>query len=175
MGNIVGGIVGGILGKKSGKRQAEATLQAGREAAAQFEPFTTTGAQANEQVLAALSGGPGAQQAFQNFLGSTGFQSQLEAGQRAVTGSRAARGLLESGGTARRLQEVGQGLAQQGFSNFLGQLGSVANRGVAGASGAANALQATGTQAAQARAGGEAAFQSGIGQATQGIFNRIGI
>lgn len=175
MGNIVGGIVGGILSKKSGSKQAEATLQAGREAAAQFEPFQTTGAQANEQILAALSGGPGSQEAFQNFLGSTGFQSQLQAGQQAVTSSRAAQGLLNSGATARRLQEVGQDLAQTGFSNFLGQLGNVANRGVAGASGAAQALQTSGTQAAQARAGGAAGLQAGIGQAAGGFANAFGL
>lgn len=180
MGNIIGGVVGGLLGRGSGRRQARDIAETGERAAAQFQPFIQPGVQANEAILAALGqGGPDAQaaqqQAFQNFLNSTGFQGQLQAGQQAITGSAAARGLLSSGATLRRLNRFGQDLAQQGFSNFLGQLGTVANRGIGAAGGAAGAIQNAGFGAAGARAQGAGAFQAGIGQAAQGIFNRLGI
>lgn len=179
MGNIVGGIVGGVLGRGSGRRQARGIEAAGQQAFEQLEPFIEPGVEANQAILAALGqGGPeaAAQQdaAFQNFLGSTGFRAALGAGQDAITGSAAARGLLNSGATARGLTSFGQDLAQQGFTNFLGQLGTVANRGVGAAGAGSSILQRAGEGAAGARAGGDAAFQSGIGQAAQGIFSRIG-
>lgn len=172
MGALVGigsSIVGGLLSKSSGKREAEDIRAAGREGAAQFEPFTTAGATANQTVLDALSGGEAGRNAFQQFQQGTGFQSQLAAGSQAITGNQAASGLLQSGSTLKRLNTFGQDLAQTGFSNFLGQLGNVAQRGVQGASGAAAALTGTGTQAAEAAAGGREGFQSGLGAAFQQI------
>lgn len=167
-------IVGGLLGKSAKNKEAQAIAAAGREGAAQFEPFQTAGAGANQQILDALSGGAGAQNAFQQFQGSTGFQSQLAAGSQAITGNQAASGLLQSGSTLKRLNTFGQDLAQTGFSNFLGQLGGVANRGLAGAQGAASALTGTGVQAAQAQGQGASAFQSGLGAAGQGLIKLIG-
>jgi len=172
MGALVGigsSIVGGLLSKGSGEREAADIRAAGEAGAAQFEPFQTAGAGANQTILDALSGGAGAQNAFQQFQGSTGFQSQLAAGSQAITGNQAAQGLLQSGSTLKRLNTFGQDLAQTGFSNFLGQLGGVANRGLAGAQGAAGALTGTGVQAAGAAAGGREGFQSGLGAAFQQI------
>ena len=178
MGNIVGGVVGGLLGRRSGRREAQAIRESGERAAAQFQPFIEPGAQANQAVLSALGfGGDQAatDAAFQNFLGSTGFQTQLREGQQAITSSQAARGLLGSGDTLRRLQGLGQGLAQQGFQNFIGNLSGVANRGIGAAGGAASAFQSAGQGAAAAGARGAGALQSGLGQATQGVFSRLGI
>lgn len=178
MGNIVGGIVGGLLGKSSGKKQSEAILQGGQQAAAQFQPFIQPGVTANNSILAALGvgGDTAAQdQAFQNYLGSTGFRARLKAGTDAIVGSNAARGLLNSGATGVRLQELGQNLASTGFDNYLGQLSGVAGRGAGAAAGAASALTGSATNAANARAGGDASFQSGIGQAVQGGFSLLGL
>lgn len=162
-------LVGGLLSRSSGEREAADIRAAGEAGAARFEPFETAGATANQTILDALSGGPGAANAFQQFQGSTGFQSQLAAGSQAITGNQAASGLLQSGSTLKRLNTFGQDLAQQGFGNFLGQLGGVAQRGIQGASGAAGALTGTGVQAAEAGAGGRAGFQSGLGAAFQQI------
>ena len=177
MGAVLGigsSLVGGLLSQSSKNKEAEAIAAAGREGAAQFQPFTEAGAGANEDILAALQGGPGADANFQNFLNSTGFQSQLQAGSQAITGNQATEGLLNSGATLKRLNTFGQDLAQGGFQNFLGNLGGVANRGIAGAQGAANALTGTGVQAAQAVGQGAAGFQAGLGGAVQGVQRLIG-
>jgi len=107
-----------------------------------------------QQALLGLGGDPNAAaQAFQNYQNSTGFAGQMQAGQNAITGSAAARGLLGSGSTLRALQAQGQQLGAQSFNNYLGQLGGVAGMG----------LQAGGMvgQAAQAGAGQAAGMQYG--------------
>lgn len=221
MGSIIGGVVGGLFSKKKGKRQAEALKASGAEgaaiaeaggseaariaeaggaeAAARFDPFATAGGTANQGVLDALGfGAPGAgDAAFQNFLQSTGFQSQLQAGSQAITGNQAAAGLLNSGSTLKRLTRFGQDLGQQGFSNFLGNLGGVADRGLSAVSGQAGqigaasragagevgasgragaaAVSGAGQAAADARARGDEGFASGIGQAAGGVFSLLGI
>lgn len=168
LGDIIGAgssLLGGILSKKSGAKEAGAIRTGSREAAAKFDPFLGTGSAANTAIAEALGlGGPGGQaEQFQNFLDSTGFQAQLQAGSQAITGSRAARGLLGSGATLKRLTTFGQDLAQQGFSNFLGQLGGVAQRGLGAAGGAAQSLIGGNIPAAAAERRGEEGFQSGLG------------
>ncbi len=170
MGSIVGGLVGAgtsILGARSRRREARRQRETAERAAAQFEPFRETGAQANEALAGALGlgGAPAQDEAFQNFLGSTGFRQQLAQGQNAIASSAAARGLLNSGATARRLTEFGQGLAQQGFSNFLGQLGSVANRGIGAAGQAASAITGGQARSSQLRNQGSDILTSGVGGA----------
>ncbi len=167
---IGGNIIGGLLGKKSGAEAAGAIRTGGREAAGILQPFVDPGVSANQAILEALGqGAPGAQQEqFQNFLSSTGFQARLRAGSEAITGSRAARGLLGSGSTLRRLTQFGQEEAQGGFANFLGLLGGVAGRGVSAAGGAAAALSGANIPAAQAQLRGQEQFQSGLGAAFGG-------
>jgi len=169
MGDLLGigaSIVGGILSRRSRNKQARETAQANERARQELAPFAATGVQANQAIGGALGlgGAAGQDEAFQNFLGSTGVRQQLRLGQEAVTSSRAARGLLNSGGTLRRLTEFGQGLAQQGFQNFLGNLGGVANRGFAAAGGAANIISGGGAQVAGIRQTGRENFLAGLGQ-----------
>ncbi len=166
-------VVGGLLNKSAANRQAEGIEAAGAASAARLQPFIDPGVEANQTITNALSGGPGAMEAFQQFQQSTGFQGELEAGQRAVTSSAAARGLLGSGAFGLELQERGQQLAQRNFGNFINTLGSQANRGVRAAGGAASTDVETGTAAAGARAGGDAGFQSGLGQAAQQGFSAL--
>jgi len=164
---VGGSIVGGLLSKGSGSKQAENIRTGSREAAAKFADFTNVGGQANRAIAGALglSGAPDQTEQFQNFLSSTGFQARLRAGSEAITGNRAAAGLLNTGATLKRLNTFGQELAQGGFSNFLSQLGGVAGRGLAGAGGEAQALIGANIPAAGAQAQGEAGFQSGLGSA----------
>jgi len=176
MGAVLGigaSLAGGLLSKSSKNKEARRITAAGKLGAEQFSPFQEAGADANQQILSSLSGGAGSQEAFQNFLGSTGFQSQLQAGSQAITGNQAASGLLQSGSTLKRLNTFGQDLGQQGFTNFLGQLGGVAQRGLGAAQGASNALTGTGVQAAQTQGQGSAGFQSGLGQAVQQGINLL--
>jgi hypothetical protein len=111
-------------------------------------------------------GEPGAQdEAFQNFLNSTGFQAQLKAGSQAITGNAASRGLISSGATLKRQTQFGSDLAQGGFSNFLSQLGGAANRGLSARQGQGNIITGAATKSAQTTQAGRDAFIDSAGNA----------
>lgn len=119
--------------------------------------------------------------AFQDYQDSTGHQFQLGEGMRAITGSAAAKGLLNSGATLKALNRFGQNLGATTFNNYLGQLGNVANRGLqaggliggagssAGIAGGNAILQGYGA-AAQSQNQGFNDALSGAGQ----IFSAVG-
>lgn len=172
-GPVAGALVGGGLGwlnsRNQAREQQQAAQGAGQTAMGGFnylagspvgQQYLPAGGAAigQQQALLGLGGDPAAAaQGFQNYQDSTGFQGQMLAGQQALTGSAAARGLLGSGSTLRALQAQGQQLGQQSFNNYLAQLGGVAGMG----------LQAGGMigQAAQAGAGQAAQYQYGGGMA----------
>lgn len=172
---VAGAIAGGVLGAVGGDRQAGDISRAGAQAG-QYgmggynylagSPIGTSylpaGGRAVDQQAALLGLGgdeEAAQAAYSNYLNSIGFQGQLEAGQRAVTTSRAAAGLLGSGSTARALQETGMQLGRQTFNNYLAQLQGLSGMG----------LQAGGMVGQAATAGGanagRYAFEAGMGAA----------
>ncbi len=118
--------------------------------------------------------GDGGGTAFGNYLNSTGYKFQLGQGTRAITGSAAARGVLNSGGTAKALTQYGQGLGGQYFNNYLTQLGSLntqqGNTAITGVN-AAKAVGDAGT-AGGTVAGGQK--QSGITSAAGQFGGQIG-
>lgn len=89
----------------------------------------------------------------------------------AITGSRAAQGLLNSGGYGKKLMEYGQNLGSGEFANYLAQLGGLANSGLA-------AGQTIGSAGSQAGASGAGVIANGYGAAAQaqgqGISNALG-
>lgn len=165
-------IVGGLLSKSSKNKEAAGIEAAGAASRAQLEPFVSAGADATGTISNALSGGPGAADAFKQFQNSTGFQSQLSSGIEGIVGNQATKGLLQSGSTLKRQTKFGQDLAQGGFQNFLSNLSGQAGRGVQAAGGAASSAQRTGVAAAQARGQGQEGLISGIGSAAQSIFGK---
>lgn len=169
-------IVGGLLSKKAKDKEASRVGAAGRLGAAQLAPFQETGVAASQAQANLLGLGDAAagDEAFRRFQESSGFQGQLRAGSQAITGNQAARGLLSSGSTLKRLSTFGSDLAKQGFSSFLGQLGGVAQRGVSAATGAAQALTGTGVEAARTRGEGTAGAISGAGQGFQELVGAFG-
>jgi hypothetical protein len=198
-GPVGGALAGGVLGMLNARSQANAQQQAGQQAGqtamggfnylagspigTQYLPAGGA-AIGQQQALLGLGGDPAAAaQAFQNYQNSTGFAGQMQAGQNAITGSAAARGLLGSGSTLRALQAQGQQLGQQSFNNYLGQLGGVANMGLqaggmVGQAAQAGAGQAAGMQyggamgAADTRASGWDQLLGGLGQAAEAYRNR---
>ena len=64
-----------------------------------------------------------AQDAFQNYQNSTGFQFRMGQGMSAITGGAASRGMLNSGATLQGLNDYGQGMGSQEFGNYLSQFG----------------------------------------------------
>lgn len=130
--------------------------------------------------------------AFKSFLDSTGYNFQFDQGQRAITGSAAARGLLNSGATAKALTKFGQNIGKQYFNDYLGQLGNmnnilggtasagqnalgqIATVGTAGGGNAASAItQGAANQGASVMAGGNA-MGNAIGTAAGAIGNAFG-
>lgn len=144
--NIIGGgisALGSFLGGRAQGRDirratqgAERFLREGREA---FEdtPIVNTfmpgGEQAfqTRQALLGLGGDPqAARQAFDNYLNSTDFQFALDTGRDAITGSRAARGILDSGRSGAELTRFGSNLGRSYMDNYLAQLQGDAQMGL---------------------------------------------
>lgn len=82
-------------------------------------------------ALLGLGGDPTAQQgAFNTWKDSTGYQFGLDQGTNAITGSAAAKGLLNSGSTAKALNQFGQDYASTKFNDYLTQLLNLGNQGL---------------------------------------------
>lgn len=81
-------------------------------------------------ALLGLGGDPeAANAAFERYQDSTGFDFMLDQGRRAITGSQAAKGMLQSGSTLKALNTFGQKAGAQYFQNYLSSLGNVAELG----------------------------------------------
>lgn len=147
MGDIIGGIFGAVGANNAANAQRESAQIAATAALTGFnwltgpgsqytQPYLNTGTSAlpmvsgaNNQIAELLGVKPVTQQttdAFNNYLGSTGYNFQLDQGNNAVNSSASAKGLLQSGGTAKALQERGQNLASTTFGNYIGQLAGLA-------------------------------------------------
>lgn len=101
---------------------------------------------------------------FQNYLDSAGYNFAFDQGQRAITGSAAARGLLKSGSTLKALNRFGQGIGQQYFNNYLDRLEGVASRGLQ----AGSLVSSTG-QTSTSEGSNDKGLIGGIGKAIGGI------
>ena len=109
-----------------------------------IQPYVDRGnAAATElQGFLGLGGSPAASQAaLSTYLNSTGYQFNKNEGVSAITGNKAASGLLDSGSTLKALDQFGTGLADQYGQQYATNLEGVSNTGV----GAVNALTGAGT------------------------------
>lgn len=89
-----------------------------------------TGASNGIAAMLGLGGDQEAQnQAFQNFRNSTGYQFGLDQGTHAITSNAAAKGLLNSGATAKALNTYGQNYANTQYQNYLNPLQNLINSG----------------------------------------------
>ena len=99
----------------------------------------TGGAASAISALLGNGGTQGQQDAFNNFKNSSGYNFDLQQGTNAITGSAAAKGLLNSGSTAKAISNYGQNTAnnflQQYIQNQMGEagLGIQANNSINGA------------------------------------------
>lgn len=197
MGGIIGGIgsaIGGSKASDAAKEQAAAQLKAAQLAAqtarlgfdwgttgpgAQYLlPFLTGGRDATNAISALLGigGDPAAAaKAFDAYKGSTGYNFRLGQGVDAITGSNAAKGLLNSGATLKGVQNYGQNLASAEFGNYLSQLFNVGTRGMD----ASKTIMGAGGQAGQAGASAlmtgaqnaSALQMAGVGSKNSGMNN----
>jgi hypothetical protein len=120
-------IFGGSKTKSSSSNQAFSYIKD------TFSPVAgqTAGASNALAGLLGIGGDPAAaQQGFQNYLGSTGYQFQLGQGLQALTANNATKGLLNSGSALKGAEQYGQGLASNYFQQYLSQLGGLGNMGL---------------------------------------------
>lgn len=140
--------------KSAAKSQADATAanakiqqeQTARNTAL-LQPFVDDGRGANDVLggLLGLSGDPNkAHEALDTFLGSTNYGFVFDQGQRAVTGSAAARGMLGSGATLKALQDRGQNTARSYIGDYMDRLTARVGTGI----NAAGAIAGEGTHLA---------------------------
>ncbi len=120
----------------------------------------------------AAPGGP--QNAFQNYLNSTGYNFRLGEGQRAITSSQAARGLLDSGATAKALTTFGQNIGSAEFDNYLRQLSGLAGQGLQAGGMIGSAGGQAGGVGAQAISGAYGDAASTKGSMYGNVFGGIG-
>lgn len=117
----------GKQGKETASNQAYGYLQGA------YAPQVATGISANNVLAGALGVGGdagAAQQGYQDYLGSTGFNNILSTAMQGLTGSAALGGQLQSGSTLRAAQDRASDLGQQSFNNYLSQLGSLSSNGL---------------------------------------------
>lgn len=179
MGDIIGGVIGGVgslLGGSSAKSNDLTGFNylKGNNLTQQAQNSAVGASQGQSNVssdMAQLMGlapmTAGATNGFNNYLNSTGYNFQMNQGQQAITGSAAARGILNSGATAKALTNYGQGLAGNSFNNYLSQLGNLGNQYGAQTN---QGLQSTGQEAAAGTSGGQAAGQA-MGNGINTAFN----
>lgn len=170
MGDIIGGIIGGV-GSLLGSQQALAGYNFLKHSSIGKE-YLPQGGQANSNINALLNGGPNsaaANAAYNNYLNSTGYQFQLKQGTSAITGSAAARGLLNSGSTGKALAGYGQDLASSYFNNYLNQEGAQAERGLQ----AGQMIGQAGTQGGGNAQTGTSSGINQIGSAVGSVFGNI--
>lgn len=154
------GIVGSLVGGKKGSKEAYKGFDYLKNSPL-GQQYVPAGGRANaaQANLLGVGGDPAqSQEAFNNYLGSTGYNFQLQQGQNAITSSQASKGLLGSGATGKALVKYGQGLASTSFNNYLSQLGGLSTQG----------LQAGGMIGSAGTSGGAKSSdsqQSGIGNA----------
>lgn len=143
------------------------------------KPWMDLGLPAGQQINALLMGGPGAEQAQQNY---GNYRDTVSSGLRLQNGlnggyqNQAVNGLLRSGSTIKAAEQYRNNFDNQDFGNYLGYLGNQQRVGV-GATNAlsgvntdyANGVGQQNTNAGDARANGYLAQGNAIG----GAFNNL--
>lgn len=110
---------------------------------------------------------------FNNYLNSTAYKFQLGQGINAINSSQAAKGLLDSGATAKALEQYGQNLAGTTFNNYLDQLRGLSAGGQTGLGQVASAGTAGGANAGRMTAAAGSAEASGINGALGSFGNAL--
>lgn len=158
--------MGFLKSKSRQSSQSESSSSSGNQAfpflQQQFGSQTGLFNQANDQIsnLLGLNGTPAQTQGFDNFRDSTGFDFRLQSGSNAITGNQAARGLLNSGATARELDRFGQDIGSAEFGNYISQLFNLGQQGLQ----AGNIISGSGGQSQATSTGtSQGSSSSGIG------------
>ena len=176
--SAIGGLASAFLGHHAAKQASQQASQGFNYAKASpnVQQAQTAGEQAGglRNALLGLGGDTqAAQDAFQHYLDSAGYGFRMQQGSEAITGNRAARGILDSGASARALEAYGQNIGGQYFDKYLGQLGGVQQAGLGSVMGVAGHGAAAGQQAGAYTMQGAGELASGLGVAAGGASDII--
>lgn len=175
----VGSIAGGMISKSGSSKAAQQALTGYNYLTGSkgVQGYVDNGNDSNNmeaQLLGAAPLGEGTSNAFNKYLDSTGYNFQMDQGTRAITGSAASKGLLNSGATAKALTTFGQGLGASYFNNYLTQLHDVSNSGLTASGQIGAAGTGGGSSAAGVTASGSNSLASGISGAAGIAANYFG-
>lgn len=137
-GNLAANIYSGVQGTDAYKDMAKAQTQATQQAINLQKPYLQSGVAANTQLSGLLGlDGENKDDILELLRNSPGYQFRMNEGQDALNKSLSARGMVFSGNALREAQELGQGLADQTYNDYVDQLyrQSAAGQGAAGAAG----------------------------------------
>lgn len=167
----VGSIAGGMISKSGSKSAAQQAMTGynyltGDKGVQSYVDNGTSANDAQAQLLGLAPMTSGTQNGFDKYLGSTGYNFQLDSGSRAITGNDASKGLLNSGATAKALDTFGQNLGSSYFNNYLTQVGNVSGQGLTASGQIGSAGTTGGNAAGQQTAAGANSMASGITGAT---------
>lgn len=140
--------------------------------AARLDPYSAQGMQASNAMNALLGFGDAtaANQAFNRYRGSSGYDFRLQQGQNALASAYRGRGVSQSGAADKALIKFGQDYGSNEFGRYMGYLGNQQGVGMAAASALAgvgqnyaNSVSANNANAANAVS--NAALVNGANQA----------
>lgn len=140
-------IGGAAIANGGTSKAADATAAAARESAAvqreiygknegYLSPMVAQGGQATPIIngLLGLGDATAANNAFNTYKNSSGYDWRFKQGLNGVTSGFAGGGMLKSGSAMKSLNDYGQGMASQEFGNYLGSLGNQQGFGLSAAS-----------------------------------------
>jgi hypothetical protein len=155
--SIYGGMQGASAADKAGKMAERAYQQQRKDLA----PQRRLGAESTNMLRDIYLRGD------KPFEASPGYQFRVDEGRKAMERSAAARGMLNSGGMLRQLQEYGQGAATQEYGNQFNRLAHLAGLGTGptaqGVQAAGNMSVNMGNAAQNAAAARTSGFQGAAG------------
>lgn len=176
-GGVASAAVGAGISALTAGGQSSAISSGAKQATEDLQPYVSNGENALSYYgNAAGTNGPGGTAlAEQDFTGSPGYAWSLSQGLRGIDAGAASTGTLRSGSTIDAEDKFSQGLANQDFQNYMGNLNTLAQGGLSAAGGQANV--ATGAAGALSNITGaegsgiSTALGTGAGAVTNGLAN----
>jgi hypothetical protein len=191
---VGGAVISSSAAKKASKTAANAATTAATENnalqrdiydqnKATLSPFVNAGSSVTPTIQSALglNGSTAANDAFNLFKGSSGYNFRLAEGQKSVTSALGSRGYLDSGAAQKSLLKYGQGAASNEFGNWLQALTGQQSMGLSAASaqagvgqGYANSVSANNNNAANATGNAALSNANATGQIVNGALSSFG-
>lgn len=122
-GNLASNAFSALSGGSALRGAEKAQLNANQQGLNAISPFAQSGTAANNRLSSLLGlGGEDSDDILQQLRESPGYQFRLEQGNRNLGRAQSARGDFFSGRALQQAQNLGQGLADQTYNDYVGQL-----------------------------------------------------